>query len=264
MPLFSRYRTASWLLPLFIFILTAAGGVLAQENPQSLFNEGNYHMEQQRYVDAVQKYREVLALGYESGPLYLNLGISYTHLDSLGLAKYNYLKAKGYRQSRDVAVTGLQHIDMLLSQVRPNLPVLPVAEFYDHLYFQTGSKPFFLLSILMVNLAAAALIITWYSSRFSGWLRTISVLLLLVSLASLATGFFVDSQASRYARAVLVHNDSVVREQPYIDAPVVASAHIGYTFTIDTHTGRNEENWLYVRLSNGLEGWVPAVGILKL
>lgn len=251
-------------LAVLIIFLTVTPGVQAQPNPQSLFNEGNYHMEQQSYVEAVQKYREVLALGLESGPLYLNMGISYTHLDSLGLAKYNYLKAKDYRESRDAAETGLEHVNVLLSQIRPNLPVLPVAEFYDHLYFQTGSKPFFLLSILLLNLAAASLIVTWFTERFTGWLRTISVLLLIVSITSLATGFYVDSQSSRYARAILVHNDSVVREQPYIDAPVVASAHIGYTFTIDTQTGLNENDWLYIRLSNGLEGWIPAVGILKL
>ncbi|MCA1802646.1 MAG: SH3 domain-containing protein [Rhodothermaceae bacterium] len=236
----------------------------AQPNPQSLFNEGNYHLEQQSYQDAIDKYREITALGYESGPLFLNLGISYTHLDSLGLAKYYYLKALGYRQSKDAAETGLRHVNMLLSQARPNLPVLPVAEFYDRLYFETGSMPFFLLSVLFINLAAAALIVTWFTPRFSGWLRTISILLLLMSIATLGTGFFVDSQANRYSRAILIYNDSVVREQPYIDAPVVASAHIGYTFTVDTHTGQGNDEWLYVRLSNGLEGWIPAVGIVQL
>ncbi|TVQ12667.1 MAG: hypothetical protein EA364_08245 [Balneolaceae bacterium] len=252
------------LLGLVLTITAVAPQLQAQGNPQSLFNEGNYHLEQQRYLDAVKKYREITELGFESGPLFLNLGISYTHLDSLGLAKYYYLKALGYRQSRNAAESGLRHVDMLLSQARPNLPVLPVAEFYDRLYFEIGSKPFFLISILLINLAAAAFIVTLFISRFSGWLRTISILLLLMSLTTLATGLFVDSQASRYSRAILIYNDSVVREQPYIDAPVVASAHIGYTFTVDTRTSHNGDDWLYVRLSNGLEGWVPGKGVRKL
>jgi tetratricopeptide (TPR) repeat protein len=258
-----RFHIA-FLLVLVFTAMFAISDLKAQSNPQSLFNEGNYHLEQQSYQDAIEKYREITGLGYESGPLFLNLGICYTHLDSLGLAKYYYLKALGYRQSRDAAETGLRHVDMLLSQARPNLPVLPVAEFYDRLYFETGSMPFFLFSILLINLAAAALIVTWFTPRFSGWLRTISILLLLMSFASLGTGFFVDSQANRYSQAILVHNDSVVREQPYIDAPVVASAHIGYTFTVDTLTGQANDEWLYVRLSNGLEGWIPSVGIVQL
>jgi tetratricopeptide (TPR) repeat protein len=231
--------------------------------PQSLFNEGNYHLEQQRYQDAMNRYRQISAMGFGSGPLYLNMGISYTHMDSLGQAKYYFLKALEFRQSRDAATEGLRHVDLMLSQLRPNLPVLPVAAFYDRLYFEIGSIPFFITAILLFNLAALCLVISWYRPRFAGWTRTIAVLLVIGSLAALGSGLFVDAQSSRYTRAVLVYNDSVVREQPFIDAPVVASAHVGYTFTVDRETSVSNPDWYYVRLTNGLEGWIPRTGISR-
>lgn len=241
--------------------LTISAVQVSPEIPQSLFNEANYYLEQQRYQDAAQKYRAINELGYESGPLYLNLGISYTHLDSLGLAKFYYLKALEYRQTRNVAEDGITYVDLMLGQVRPNLPVLPVAAFYDRLYFEIGSYPFFLLSILLINIAVAFLIISWVRAGTGGWLKTIAILVFLAGLVTLAAGFYVDEQSNRYTKAVLVYNDSIVRAQPFIDAPVVASAHIGYTFTVDTHISQGDDNWLYVRLSNGLEGWIPKEGI---
>jgi tetratricopeptide (TPR) repeat protein len=268
-------RTFSAFLAGFLFLTAFLPDVAACQdtlyavqqtpaNPQTLFNEGNYYLEQQSYLDAVRKYREITRLGYESGPLYLNLGISYTNLDSLGLAKYYFLKASGYSNTRKAAEEGLTHVDMVLGRARPGLPVLPIAEFYDRLYFDIGSYPFFLLAIVLFNVAAISLVISWYVTRYTTWLKTIAILLLLMALTALGAGLFVDHQTDRYTRAVLVYNDSVVREQPYIDAPVVASAHTGYTFTVDTYTSQGDSAWIFVRLSNGLEGWIPEEGVLSL
>ena len=42
--------------------------------PNDIFMQGNQSMLEEKYVDAVQSYESILALGYENADIYYNLG----------------------------------------------------------------------------------------------------------------------------------------------------------------------------------------------
>ncbi len=66
----------------------------AKVSPERLFGRGNDYYEKGEYDKAAEEYGKVLAEGYESGPLYFNLGNAYFKDGKLGEAILNYKRAK--------------------------------------------------------------------------------------------------------------------------------------------------------------------------
>ncbi|MBN3037894.1 MAG: tetratricopeptide repeat protein, partial [Candidatus Omnitrophica bacterium] len=64
------------------------------EQARSLFYQGNAKYSEEHYEQAIENYEQVLSLGFESGPLYYNLGNSYFKKGYLGKAILNYMRAK--------------------------------------------------------------------------------------------------------------------------------------------------------------------------
>ena len=77
----------------FTVLFVPAIPALSQESPQLLFDRGNDALVAGEYRQALNAYHQLLESNQVSGAMYLNMGISYVRLDSLGKAKYYFLKA---------------------------------------------------------------------------------------------------------------------------------------------------------------------------
>ena len=75
-----------------LFLLYGANGFPQEE--QHLFTEGNTYYQNGQYSDALGRYSKILHMGYESGPLYYNMGNCYYKLQNIGRAILYYEKAK--------------------------------------------------------------------------------------------------------------------------------------------------------------------------
>ena len=79
-----------------LFLYTGVSfGQEAAGDPHNLFFKGNSFYEKRDYEKAIEKYRKIVDLNMESGPLYYNIGNAYFKMGRIGYAILYYKKAHG-------------------------------------------------------------------------------------------------------------------------------------------------------------------------
>lgn len=246
-----------FVISIFLFLLTVPA-LFAQ---QSRFDSANLLLEESEYADAIQLYKSIVDDGYESGALYLNMGIAYSQIDSLGVAKYYLLKAKQFRETTDLADDALLYVNNRFSRQSAVLPALPWDQFFRFLSDTFGLNVLLITGLLFFYCAVGLLIGSWFRVDLKNVLRKGSY----ISFSLMALLFLFSSiiyyKDSRYSTAVMVERQSVVYERPNESTSVITTAYEGYTMRVDFKTGADNPEWTYVRLENGMYGWVKKDGL---
>lgn len=230
----------------------------AQNTPQARFDNANQYLTEGEYYAALEEYRELESDHHLSGALFLNMGIAYTRVDSLGKAKYHFMKARGYGETRERAREALEFVEDRFSRQSAVLPKLPWQRAIEWVQEYIGARTLLGGGLLLLNLGVILIVIRWFRSRWQTVLKHGGFSLLAAGLLIIAVSFYARHLDQRYSRAVMVTREADVREEPGEDAPNVSRAFEGYTFTVDHRRSNNRGEWYYVRMSNGLYGWIPA------
>lgn len=259
-------REKYWVRWFLLFLLSASliTPGRAQNNPQLQFDRANDQLESGDFRQALSIYKTIRGENNVSGSLYLNMAISYVQLDSLGKAKYYFLKAREFDETKLRAEEGLEYVESNFSRQSAVLPKLPWERFFDWLGENIGSLNLLGIGILLLNLGIYLFIANWFFEVLARLLRISGISVAAVSVLFILSGFYVQYLQHRYSRAVMVEQQAQVLEQPASDAGIVSQAYEGYTFTIDRSRSRDREGWSYVRMSNGLYGWIPNKEIMVL
>lgn len=256
----------TYTLIAIIVLIVVCVPVLAtgQGNPQLQFDNANDQLESGNYMEALTTYRSILERSHVSGSLFLNMGISYVQLDSLGKAKYYFLKAQQFEETSDRAEQGLEFVESRFSRQSAVLPKLPWQRFFDWLGTVIGPTTLLGIGILLLNLGVFAFIGGWFLPNWEKPLRIGAISAASISVLIILSSFYLQYLQSRYSQGVMVHQQAEVLEQPAPDATLVSQAYEGYTFTIDHNRSSQQQGWSYVRMSNGLYGWIPNNEIMVL
>ena len=225
-------------------------------SPQAIFDKANIQIELKHYKQALSMYEVIDAKDLGSGPLYLNMGVAWTRLDSLGLAKYYFIKASDFPSTKSKALQGIDYVNNQLEHNETLLPALPWDRFFNWIENQIGIHTLIFISILIINLGVIALIATWLWPAYAKWLKNPAYVVLVMGIVLLALGGFTDYQARRYAKAIQVVRESNIREKPDSDSGIVSLSYEGYRFKIDRDRSQNYPDWYYVRMGNGQYGWI--------
>lgn len=119
----SIYKRA--LIVLFISSLAVIQQGRAQSSPQLIFDQANDQFQKGSYQEALSTYRSLEKRNQISGALFLNMGISYVQIDSLGKAKFYFLKASGFEETESQAYKALEYVESRFSRQSAVLPKLP-------------------------------------------------------------------------------------------------------------------------------------------
>jgi tetratricopeptide (TPR) repeat protein len=208
-----------------------------------------------RYAEAIDAYEHVAAFGVVSEDLFYNLGNAYLKAGQVGPAIYNYERALELDPSFDDAqfnlkvahdlarkkgedkLVGAESTPMWIRAVQP---------------FTVGSLSWLFLSVYF---AFFGLLI---ARRFlpPGFVRVgLTALTAFAALAALGTGTLLGGRlylADRVERAVVLPDTVQVKEGPDPNYNAVFNVHAGLRVRIT----EKEQDWVRVRLGNGLEGWV--------
>lgn len=238
--------------------------VLGQSNAQLRFDRANDALEDGNFRQAMDTYLTLERDSTVSGGLFLNMGISYVQLDSLGKAKYYFLKASRFDETKEKATQGLEYVEQRFSRQSAILPKLPWDKAVDWLKINVGSVTLLGLAILLINLGVVVYVSTWFWTPYErpfqrGGISTASIGIVLLLLS-----FYVQYVDNRYSEAVMINNQANIVETPSEEAAVVSQAYEGYSFTVDEFQSRDHPGWSYVRMSNGLYGWIPENQIMIL
>ncbi len=225
-------------------------------SPQAIFDKANIQIELKHYHKALDLYRVIDHQDMASGPLYLNMGIAWTQLDSLGLGKYYFLKAADFPSTKSEALQGVDYVNNQLEHNETLLPPLPWDRFFSWIENQIGIHFLVLISIIIINLGVFLFIATWLWPQYRKWIKRPGYGILVIGIILLLLAGFTDYQARRFTRAIQIVKDSNVRQKPDSNSEIVSLSYEGYRFRIDRERSQNYPDWYYVRMGNGQYGWI--------
>lgn len=237
---------------LFLLILTAPA---AAQSAQAVFDEANALYENGELSQAMHLYKTIEASGMESGALFLNMGIAAVQLDSMGLAKYYFLKASHFPETKIEAEDALEYVNSQFSRKSAILPKLPWDRAVGWMKENLTGFGVFVIGILFIVLSLTLFVLNLFG--IMNFKKKWPVgLLLLIGIATVGLAFYVDYIERRYNEGVMVASSARVLQTPREDANLVSIAYEGYDLTIDQKLSNELEDWLYIRLGNGQFGWI--------
>ncbi|WP_138430829.1 hypothetical protein [Fodinibius saliphilus] len=228
-----------------------------QQSPQATFDQANTELKSGNYSEALSLYKSLEDQKNHSGALFLNMGIAYQRIDSLGMSKFYLLKALRFEETENQASKALKYVESQFSRQSAVLPKFPWDVATDWLRHNIGASNILLIGIILLNLGMLTFVSRWFINWYPHYLRISGLSTIIISLLLIACGFYTDYVSNRYSKAVMVTEEVPVVERPKKEAPLVSQAFEGYTFTVDHYRSRKNEYWSYVRMSNGLYGWIP-------
>jgi tetratricopeptide (TPR) repeat protein len=240
------------------FLSLAGAGAAAEPSvaaKDAIFRRGNEAYFRGRYRDAIQAYEQIAALAVASADLFYNLGNAYLKAGQLGFAIYNYERAL--------------ELDPQPEDVRFNLSLAREAarkKGEDRLagaetqpLWMRAAMQFTLgwisWTFLLLYFAMFALLITLHFMspgflRVGLWSTFVFVsLALVVAGAGLAARLYL---AERVEQAIVLPDSVQVKEGPDANYQSMFGVHAGLKVRISDR----EQDWVRVRLANGLEGWL--------
>jgi len=259
-------RSALLLVLVLALPLSAAADPLVGAAQDATYRRGNEAYLHGDYKDAVLAYEQVAALGVVSEDLYYNLGNAYYKQGALGSAIYNYERALEVKRSGPGADDARYNLEAAREVVRrrseDRLVGAEAVPFWMRVIapFSTGTLTWLFLSLYF---ALFALLITL---RFvsPGFLRvSLWVLLGFLGLGTATATTLLGARlylVTRVERAIVLPDALAVHEGPDANYQTTFTVHAGLHVRITEH----DQDWVRVRLQNGLEGWVEAKAIGKL
>lgn len=251
-------------LLLFILFSFLTFSIAAQNSPQAAFDEANTIFENGKVSQALQHYQDIEKSGNISGALYLNMGIAAVQIDSMGLAKYYFMKAKNFDNVEEKAASALEYTNKQFSRQSAVLPKLPWDRAVEWLIAGPSASGLFIIGFLITISGLILLYLCWFNRISLGGYFSYILSLIIIGSSLAGLSFYVDYVDQRYDEGVLITSSQRVTQNPNTDSPLVSIAYEGYDLTVDQWKSAEQENWLYIRLGNGQYGWIPDRGVKVL
>ena len=238
---------------IFLSFIPAARGDSSEEEVPSLFRQANALYSQGDYAAAIDQYRQILAAGWESGPLYYNLANAYFKGNNLGRTILNYRKAWNLTP-RDPEIS--KNLEYAREGLRDDIAALPLSVWARArreviLQFPLGVwiGISLVLYFLTITWLVAVLLIRPLRKKSPPVIKTLGMCLLIsIVLSVLAYSFY------RTPRAIILAPSVSVRYGPAETDAAAFELHEG----TEVKVVREKDGWLQISLPDGKTGWLPA------
>lgn len=248
---------------LIAFFATTLCDSLQAQVAQAAFDRANESLESGQYQKAIREYETIYQGGYASGPLFLNLGLAYSQLDSLGMAKAWFLEARRFEETEKDATKALENVESKFSRRAAILPEMPWERLVKDQLRKVGVAGLWFQTALVFNLFVLSIVFSWYvSARYKKYGRYAAWFFLVACVVLTVNTWYAKHTKQNFQQAVCIVNNHEVLDKPtQEDATVVSLAYEGYVFRINRAKSQPEVGWYFVRMSNGVEGWIQASSV---
>jgi len=251
----------------FAFAFTFASPAFADTelaaSKEATFRRGNDAYLHGRFKEAIEAYERVAALGVRSEDLFYNLGNAYVKADQLGPAIYNYERALELDPGNDDAQFNLKAArESARKKGEDKLVGAEATPLWQRAVqpYTVGAMGWIFLA-LYASLFASLILIHFVRP---GFLRVglWAAFAFLVIGSVLAAGLLGARLylAERVEQAIVLPDSLQVKEGPDANYSAMFGVHAGLRVRVT----EKEQDWVRVRLANGLEGWVREADLGRL
>ena len=243
------FRASLFIFSCIVGAGAAFGGDLDQA--RSLFYKGNANYSRGNFDNAVADYEAALEEGFESGPLYYNLGNAYYKKGALGKAILNYTRASRLMPSDADTRANLAYARRAVRD-RSSQPVPSV--FRRLLTFFSGlfTLDALTVAVVCVYLLLITSLVFFIVSMRPRFYRNAALGLGCIFFIAVFTLFFKLHHSVFEPQGIVVVEDAAVRFEPLETATVFFQAREGEMLT----RIREQDTWYKVRREDGKQGWV--------
>ncbi len=224
------------------------------ESAVQAFDEGNELYRTGNYRGAVEAYEKAVAGGYTSEGLFYNMGNAYYRLDQFGQAIRYYEKARLLAPENKELLHNLEIVEAQIVDKFTQLPAPAWIVWWDTMVARNGGRWLFWIGFLFYLIAIGAVVYRIRTSARNEWLRRGMSVAVLLGFIFLAAAFTASRQSVETMRAVILYEETDLRQSPDLQGSTELRIHEG--LVVDVLQQNNE--WLEVRIPNGTTGWVLA------
>lgn len=221
---------------------------------EGLFTAANADYARGQYQHALNTYKKILDAGYQSAPVYYNMGNASYRTGDLPSALLYFEKAHKLLPG-DAAINA--NTRLVNSKTQDKIETVPeffISRWWNALLFEYTTSSYAVMSVILILLASALLILYFFAHGIV--LKKVGFYGAIVCFIS---GIFVVFILNRQAAYVEDHQQAIVFTSPVTVkiAPAEASRdlfviHDGTKVTILDNNGV----WVKIKLANGNEGWM--------
>jgi tetratricopeptide (TPR) repeat protein len=240
---------ATALLSLHFSVVSAAVAA------DTIISKGNRYYMNRQYDKAAGCYAEVLALGYESGELFYNLGNACYKQDKLAKAILYYEKALLFKPGdedirQNLALANTRIIDKIDS-----IPDFFLKRWIRFIQGLLSPNQWAVLNIVLFVMALVGFTLFAVSNRFTtkkaGF--SLGVAFILIFIAGLILMFGRMQKIQQHNNAIIMVPSVNARSSPDEQSTNVFVLHEGTKVMLTDSV----QNWKEIRIANGNKGWVP-------
>jgi tetratricopeptide (TPR) repeat protein len=237
----------------FLFFFLLINLSFSQQN--DVFIVANEKYNSLDFVGAIEKYNELLSLGFHSSELYFNLGNAYYNLDSLAQSIYYYENGLKYFSNDYSLIQNLEYLNNLTVDDIESLPEDIISKQVNNFLKYFSLSTWSIITIITAMLSCI-LFLFYFFSKSSQTKRTSFAIFI---LSFLLTSFllFINFQiykAQRNLEFGIVFEEVIeVNFEPNDKSEVLFEIHEGTKIEVIENF---DKDWLKIKLSNGQIGWV--------
>ncbi len=233
--------------------ISPARGEIGRAEVPAIFREGNALYEREDYSGAAARYRKIVEGGWESAPVYYNLGNAYFKQNRLGEAILNYRRAQNLAP-RDPEVN--KNLEYAREAVRDDITELPTG-----IWSRAGRTLAGWLSLEeWIGITSAIYFLTFF------WLLAVIVFrplrkfspailkTLLPALVVSAALAFLAYSHYRVPRGIILAEAVAIRYGPLETDAAAFNLHMG----TEVRVVRERNGWYQIALPDGTSGWLPS------
>ena len=251
-----KFKTSIIFLAfLLVFVRQTSGQQL--DEARILFYRANAYYSEEKFMQAIADYEAVLKLGFESGPLYYNLGNAYFKEGSLGKAVLNYLRAKRLQAQDADLQSNLDYARSFIKGGRIVPQKKAAARIFSGLVKSVSLNEITLFSSGLYFILAVLIILIITTKKFKKILIYGSGVVLTILIVGVSV-FFAQFYAIVIQKEAVVIAESVeAKFEPFDNATTFFTLYEGESAVIFT----SKEDWVKARRSDGKQGWIKAKDI---
>lgn len=232
------------------------------DNTRQLFEKGNAFYAKAQYKEALDVYQQLLNNGYQSAPVYYNMGNASYKLDDVPSAILYFEKAHKLAPADEDINFNIRLTNLKTTDKIEEIPEFFLTRWWKSFIFLSSLDTLTVLSIILFFAGSGLLMLYFFANAFMvkkySFYAAITVFfvgLILVFMANRQINYF-DS----HKQAIVFSSSVTVKSGPVDKSATLFVIHDGTKVNVED----NNNDWIKVKLVNGNEGWIKASDVKEI